>query len=321
MKKIAFLFIITIIFSFSGKVKNVYKGFNLKTFEKSLVIIPKGVLRISTCQNDACYYKYHLHTKQMNEPMGVCHMYSHEVSNGEYLEFLNDIKTDTILYTQMLSDSLVWRACGELFSRYYRGPGLYASDPYYSNYPVVGVSYEQAEHYCKWLTQKYMKEEKRKYKKVEFKLPTIAQWMYGAMGGQDDTDYPWVSNSHNLEGIYDKKGNLMANFSLIPQGNIRRKDANQCNGEQNLIADFCFKGTNNGTYDLTTPVFSYHPNNYGLYNMAGNVEEYVKEKGITKGGGWDDTGAYLKITTEEYYDSTNYTSAARGFRFIMEIKN
>ena len=54
--------------------------------------------------------------------------------------------------------------------------------------------------------------------------------------------------------------------------------------------------------------------------MAGNVEEFVREKGITKGGGWDDTGYYLQNSVYETYSSSNETSAARGFRFVMEIQ-
>ena len=66
---------------------------------------------------------------------------------------------------------------------------------------------------------------------------------------------------------------------------------------------------------------SYKPNGYGLYNMAGNVKEYVSEKAITKGGGWKDFGYYLQNWVEQPYDSTEKAADDRGFRFIMEVEN
>jgi hypothetical protein len=54
--------------------------------------------------------------------------------------------------------------------------------------------------------------------------------------------------------------------------------------------------------------------------MAGNVEEFVLEKGISKGGSWSDTGYYLQNAVEEHYDSTFSASSERGFRIVMKIK-
>ena len=75
----------------------------------------------------------------------------------------------------------------------------------------------------------------------------------------------------------------------------------------------------NNSYDITAPVLSYSPNHFKLYNLAGNVEEYVAEKGITKGGGWKDTGYYLQNFVSQTYDSTEAVSCDRGFRVAMEI--
>ena len=71
---------------------------------------------------------------------------------------------------------------------------------------------------------------------------------------------------------------------------------------------------------IVAPVKSYPANGYGLFDMAGNVEEYVLEKGVTKGGSWKDTGYYLNIHVEELYDSTSLTSSERGFRFLMKLE-
>lgn len=316
-RKIVLLLLTFALLSFSGKEKS-YQGFNLKTFEKSLALIPEGSFIYGESDQDMPY---------LYQPMsrGISldsfYIYTHEVSNGEYLAFINDLKKkDTALSRQMIPDTLVWRE-----KTFYTEPFVeyYFRHPAYSNYPVVGVTFEQAEYYCKWLTVKYMNEGKRKFKNVEFKLPTIEQWTYASKGGLDLSPFPWEGSS-----MQNKKGEWLANFIVIPQNCIGydillvQNVYGKIENKKILIAG---GGQGSGGYlndasDITAPVISYYPNGYGIYNMAGNVEEYVKEKGTTKGGSWKDTGYYLQTNVEEQYDSTNYTSAERGFRFIMEIK-
>lgn len=315
MKRIFSLLIITAtLLSFSGR-DNSYKGFKLKEFEKSLALIPKGMYNYGQTDQDVPYLSQQ---KSRIVLVDTFYIYKHEVSNGEYLEFINDlIKNDTALCRQMLPDTLVWRFYTELYVAYY------FRHPAYSNYPVVGVTYEQAEYYCKWLTEKYMKEEKRKFKTIEFKLATIDQWTYASKGGLDLSPFPWGGTS-----LQNNKGEWLANFMVIPQSCIGYDimHVQNANGEmenKKILIAGCGLGSGiyyNNESDITAPIISYYPNGYGIYNMAGNVEEYVKEKGTTKGGSWKDTGYYLQNNVEEQYDSTNYTSVERGFRFIMEIK-
>ena len=73
------------------------------------------------------------------------------------------------------------------------------------------------------------------------------------------------------------------------------------------------------TEDKTAPVISKYPNQLKIYHLASNVEEYMQEKGIIKGGGWKDTGYYLQNFVSQTYDSTNATSEDRAFRVAMEI--
>jgi len=319
MKKIFYIIIIaSTLFSFSGKKDNSYKGFNLKEFEKSLALIPKGSFVYGDNDQDVPAYGL---PRAQTMIVDTFYIFTHEVSNGEYLEFVNDLKKkDTALYKQMLPDTLVWRdklGFNEPYVEYY------FRHPAYSNHPVVGITYEQAEYYCKWLTEIYMKEEKRKFKAIEFKLPTIGQWTYAAKGKIDLSPFPWRGIS-----MQNKKGEWLANFTVVPQANIGRTTLpiqNVYGNIENKKILIATSGQGSGGYlndasDIIAPIISYYPNCYGLYNMAGNVEEYVKEKGTTKGGSWKDTGYYLHNFVEEKYDSTNYTSAERGFRFIMEVK-
>lgn len=173
---------------------------------------------------------------------------------------------------------------------------------------------EQAEIYWQWLRNKYMRDEKRKYKNVFLKLPTNNPWIYAAEGGLE-AEFPFKNNK-----LSNKKGEYQAAFRIIQQEEIKTENG-QCaiiakNNGKIFWKDF---GWVNNSYDITAPVLSYSPNHFKLYNLAGNVEEYVAEKGITKGGGWKDTGYYLQNFVSQTYDSTEAVSCDRGFRVAMEI--
>lgn len=319
MKTILFLLLSTATLQpYIGK-ENSYEGFKLKEFEKSLAFIPKGSYFYGQSDQDVPYQNQ---ARARTVSVDSYYIYKHEVSNGEYLEFVKDLATkDTLLSNQMLPDTLVWRDKSmylEAFVEYY------FRHPAYSNYPVVGITHEQATFYCKWLTERYMKENRRKFKNAEFKLPTIEQWTFASKGGLDSSPFPWEGNS-----MQNRKGEWLANFWVIPQTSIGFESIpvqniyGKIENKKVLVAGGggrSYGGNSNYGSEITAPVKSFYPNGYGIYTMAGNVEEYVKEKGISKGGSWKDTGFYLQNHVEETYDSTNYTSAERGFRFIMEIK-
>lgn len=315
MKNVTFIPIfVCALFSLSGKRDYTYQGFNLKEFEKSFSSIPEG--NLSYTVNKAIIPEKQPLQKTKTLNVKPFYMYKHEVSNGEYLEFVNDLKRiGSELYTKMLPDTTVWNQklsyCEPYRLHYFRHPA-------YSNYPVVGITYEQAEYYCNWLTQRYMNEKNRKFKNVKFKLPELTQWVLAGSGQYF---------------LKDAKGNFEANFRIVSQTTICREiKLDENTYRKDIEAPVWVQtgdhlspfdeplGMNQGP-DITAPVVFYPPNNYGLFNMFGNVEEYVREKGITKGGSWHDTGYYLQIDVEEKYDSTNYTSAERGFRFVMELIN
>jgi sulfatase modifying factor 1 len=318
MKNYILIFIISLILvGFTGKDKP-YKGFNIKSFENSLVLIPKGYFVMGTCDEDIPY---------IGEPCRQVHVDSfyiskYEVSNAQYLEFLSEIsKIDTNYYKTMLPDTLVWReksVYNEPFVDYY------LRHPHFSNYPVVGMSYKQAESFCNWLTEKYLHESTRKHKNVCFKLPTEEQWSFAARGKIDLSPFPWKG----IE-MQDKNGKWLANFWVVSQSSIGRDSMYIKNvygrfekKEFKIASGGFLSGVNlysNNNLDITIPVNSFEPNGYGLYNMAGNVEEFMKEKGKTHGGSWHDTGYYLQNSTFETYDTLHSASAERGFRFVMEI--
>ncbi|MBT8322176.1 MAG: gliding motility lipoprotein GldK, partial [Eudoraea sp.] len=118
----------------------------------------------------------------------------------------------------------------------------------YSDYPVVGVSWTQARAFCHWRTKFKNDDQKDRGKQFvnRFRLPTEAEWEYAARGGIEGGSYPWGGPY-----VISDTGCFMANFK--PQRGDYAADA--------------------ALY--TVEAKSYEPNDYNLYNMAGNVAEWT----------------------------------------------
>lgn len=183
----------------------------------------------------------------------------------------------------------------------------------YDDYPVVGVSWVQAKAFSDWRTRYH--NTYRKTKNLEsvpsYRLPSEAEWEYAARGGLEGATYPWG-------GPYTKneRGCFLANFKPV------RGD---------YAADQAL---------YTVEAKSYEPNGYGLYNMAGNVSEWVdssydpssynfgstinpnvnnkaNQRKVVRGGSWKDVAYYLQVSTRDY----EYADSARsyiGFRTVQD---
>lgn len=140
-------------------------------------------------------------------------------------------------------------ADNEMYTRYY------FSHPDYQDYPVVGVTWEQANAYCAWRTEQMMrnipKEDQRYIQK--FRLPTEAEWEYAARGATQN-EFPWEKDTAG-----EDKAKFFANF--MPDDGDFTKDGNI----------------------ITAKVGTYIPNSNGLYDMAGNVAEWTSTVYTTAG--------------------------------------
>ncbi len=291
------------------------KGFDARALEKSLCYIPMG----SYMFDDSSQLSDGKIKERMVSTKGF-YLCNHVVTNEEYGIFLADLKTtDPSNYDKMLPDTLVWRNklsfMEDMIKYYFRHPA-------YCDYPVVGVSHEQAEYYCKWLTQRYMKEPNRKFKNVEFGLPNLYEWEWAARGGLALSPFPW-GGPYTRNGNKKFAGQAMANFRFTPEQNIKMEGdtGKLVFTNTGFMYGYDVASELNDAADITAPVKSYWPNGYGLYNMAGNVEEYVSEVGIAKGGAWCEPAYYLQVWAEKPYKNAQSASDYRGFRVCMKVGN
>lgn len=232
----------------------------------------------------------------------------YEVSNRLYSLFENDLKKNKKEELLKISkpDTLNWKD-----KLYYNEPfvELYYRHPAYRDYPVVNVSYEAANLFCQWLTDKYNADPKRHFKKVLFRLPTEKEWENAARGGDTISNYPWGAR-------LIQKGNHKCNYRPYGDEFIKFDTLSK----KLYIDTICNSGISvllmDGA-DITVPVQAYWPNKSGLYNVCGNVAEMVNEKGISCGGGWRNTGGDVTVKSRRHY---NKSAVDIGFRYFMEIK-
>lgn len=191
--------------------------------------------------------------------------------------------------------------------------------PAYDNYPVVGITWSQAKAFNAWRTQlmNNWRNSNGQSDVQRFRLPTEAEWEYAARGGLELSPFPWG-------------GPYMRNSQGCPLANFKP-----------MRGDYVEDG---GAY--TVDISSYSPNDYGLYNMAGNVAEWTStaydetvyefshelspeytyhakvtdppalHRKVTRGGSWKDIGYYCQTGTRsfEYRDTSK---AYIGFRSVM----
>lgn len=221
----------------------------------------------------------------------------YEVTNLAYANFLQTVSKTSALYKKVQIDSTGWKKCVNNMQEL----NAYHRHAAFANYPVVNISFEAAEAYCKWLTDTYNQTTGRKYKQVLFRLPTEIEWESAARSGKTDGMYAWEGFE-----IMDSKGNYVCNFGdllLMSTANARhsKKHTNATASDHHII---------------TAPVSAYKPNALGLFNMCGNAAEMTLEKGYSKGGSWYSKREKLEINQSETYQNTE---PFLGFRVFMKI--
>jgi formylglycine-generating enzyme required for sulfatase activity len=248
-------------------------------------------------------------TKNYAKVDSMLYANKYEITNYEYREFMGDLLSKGKLddYKIAIIDSTGWR-CKHAYNEPY--VELYYRHPAYQSYPLVNVSYEGAILYCNWLTLIYNSDSKRKFKKVIFRLPSKDEWEIAARGGLIGSDYPWGGYS-----LIGKSGAYRCNYMCIGDEAISYDTISKTCIVKN-VGSSGMGWKMNDRAEITAPVTYYCPNDFGLFNISGNVSEMINEKGIAKGGSWISPGYDVRIESEEFY---SHSSNHIGFRVFMEV--
>jgi sulfatase modifying factor 1 len=299
-----------------------------------MVPIPPGTFHMGQADEDPASTQINLN-KQIT--IGPLFMDDTEITNNEYRQFTEFFlvekaqlpepfkpPTEEEFKSKYYPDTTVWM---QDFSHHMGDPlvDYYWDHPGYKEYPVVGVSWEAANFFGRWRTSflnDWRKTNEGQPPVPAFRLPSEAEWEYSSRGGRDMAKYPWGGPY-----IRNAKGCMLANFKP---------------GRGNYYDD---------GYEYTAEVGQYFANDYGLYDMSGNVSEWClddfnpasvptvwdlnpqfidknaydkegnsKEKynarKVIRGGSWKDVAYYLETGTRtfEYKDSTR---SFIGFRCVM----
>lgn len=200
----------------------------------------------------------------------------------------------------------------------------YFVNPAFDDYPVVGVTWEQAQAYTTWRSSNNRQGKKSKYNltyKMPLSLPSEAQWVYAAQGQENKTTLTAYGDSTTI-APRDRKNGLSANF---------KQDEGDYTGDGS---------------SYTVHVMSYAPNEFGLFNMVGNVAEWtldaynesawafvhdqnpvliyhadsnaadVMKRKVVRGGSWKDNGIQLSPYTRNY-EVQDVPHSYIGFRCVM----
>ncbi len=274
-----------------------------KNLPEGYVNIPEGAVIIRTNYDDS--------RPVIMDSTEAFYIASAEVSNSQYIEFLGDLKATGKLdeYHKNLPDTTVWRdllAYNEPYVMYY-----FRHDAY-MNYPVVGVSKVQAQNYAAWKTKKH--KEAHPLSNISFQLPTKKQWKRAARGANN---YRY-SNGAYLRGDANEKDRRMRykflyNFKYTGPEAVHRDEESR---KYSVVYVGLGQLEDDGAL-ITTQVKSYWPNEFGVYNMCGNVAELVEDDSVAMGGSWNDPGFDVRV---ESMQNANKPTSTIGFRLIAVSK-
>ncbi|TAE50482.1 MAG: gliding motility lipoprotein GldJ [Bacteroidetes bacterium] len=225
-----------------------------------LVLIPGGTFMMGGSEKDI---ESNMDNRTRQVTVQSFYLDETEVANVDWKEFLADVlKNDggESRMKELFPDTNVWRRDLAFNDPYAE---TYFQHPSFDMYPVVGVNWHQANEYCKWRTKKVndvLTEDEGEEAVLypSYRLPTEAEWEYAARGLQESEVYAWEGKS-----LRNSKGQFQANFK---RG--RGDYAGWRGGDGHHYTD---------GYMITAPVLEFFPNDFGLYNMSGNVAEWTQD--------------------------------------------
>ncbi len=232
------------------------------------VRIPGGTFEMGDSFNEGDTDELPVHTVLV-DPF---YMGKYEVTNQQYCDFLNSAYPSQLevvgsrVHATSDTSNLYWYLMMDAYSQItYNGSSFAAltkSGHSMGNDPMVCVSWYGAAAYCNWRSQQEGREPcynlstwECDFSRKGYRLPTEAEWEYAARGGLSGRRFPWG----------DLISHARANYWSSTA------DSYDVSPTREFHPDFCYGLT------CTSPVGSFAPNGYGLYDMAGNVCEWCND--------------------------------------------
>ena len=238
-----------------------------------------------------------------------------EVTRGQFAKFVAETNHEMArgCYTPGKLDDLL----SDLDPKAsWRDPGFEQTD----DHPVVCISWNDAVTYARWLSEKTGH---------KYRLPTEASWEVAARGGTA-TAFFWGRSAD--EGCAYHNGGDLSLGEKWPEWAERTEEARK-GGEPNSVLVQCRDG-----HAFTSAARSFLPNPFGLFDMTGNVWEWVLDCGDnqgrvgdspleaspacerrrTRGGSWDDWPVDLRSAVRKRLEPS-FRRSDTGFRLVREL--
>lgn len=242
-----------------------------------MVLVPAGSFHMGQNDQDVNYSQI-ARTRQIS--ISAFWMDDTEVTNNEWRQFVEvsvDPTSKTTTGNELAFEDSVRNFLLTTYNKSYPGPAYaqlivpdtsrwvkdfgsytynepivenYYSHPAFDDYPVVGVDWYAGQAFAHWRTRyyNYYRRQDGKADLPRFRLPSEAEWEYAARGGLEHKLYPWEGLA-----LRNHRGCFLANFK---------------NQRGDYIGD---------NYSYTSPVRAYWPNDFGLFDMSGNVSEWCED--------------------------------------------
>ncbi|MBI1182963.1 SUMF1/EgtB/PvdO family nonheme iron enzyme, partial [bacterium] len=199
-----------------------------------------------------------------------------EVSNKAYLAYLYWLQhnaEDPLDYRFALPDTQCWRRPMSYNEPLVRN---YLRHNAFQYYPVVGVSWVQASQYCEWRGARINELDSMSEDSVIIRLPSELEWEYAALTNYNYNEINMTNDRYFSirQKLGFGRGKMMHNF---------QRGSGDVGGLGHRPNDAGF---------IPAPVYMYEANDYGLYNIYGNVAEWVGD-------------TYLPVTLEDIMEQEN----------------
>jgi len=164
------------------------------------------------------------------------------------------------------------------------------------DHPVVNVSWEDAQAFCKWLTKKEDK---------TYRLPTDHEWSLAVgIGDQEDPKASPADKDRKIRDVHP-----WGTQWPPPKGA----------GNYGFIPDY------SDEHPFTSPVGSYNPNKFGIYDLGGNAYEWCEDQyepsssRVLRGASWFDDFLVSMLSSERYdFGVPTNRDVSVGFRVVVE---